>query len=331
MKKLLTLAVAVGLMISASGCAADPDEAGTLDLNLGAGACQPSGSEVESIEFSGIFGEAPVVSFDAPLEISATQRLVVIEGDGEVVKNGDDVVIDYSLYNAASGELVEESQYDEFSATVFNLNIEAPIFAGVSLTVTCSMTGSRVAGLIPAEEAFGPDGAPEFGLNAGEPVLFIFDIISIKPPPTPPLDRIEGEPKEPAEGFPAVEYADDGSPTVTIPEGQAIPTEFGVDTVITGTGAEVVPGDTVIVNYHGVNWNTGQVFDSSWLRGQPASFSTDGVIVGFGDGLIGQTVGSRVIIVIPAELGYGPMGGQPAVGIGPEDTLVFVVDILGIE
>ncbi len=329
MKNLLTLAVAAGLIISASGCAADPEEAGTLDLDVADGSCQPSGSEVESIEFSGGFGEAPEVTFEAPLEVSSTQRLVLNEGDGEVVEDGDDVVIQYSLYNAATGEDLQG--FDDFAPSAFRLDTVSPILVGVSLTIACSQTGSRVAGLLPAEEAFGPDGAPEFGVNAGEPILFVADVISIKPPPPPPLDRIEGEPREPAAGFPAVEYADDGSPTVTIPEGEEVPTEFGVDTVITGTGAEIAFGDVAIVDYHGVNWNTGQVFDSSWLRGQPESFRTDRVIRGFVDGLVGQTVGSRVIIVIPTELGYGPEGGRPAVGIGPEDTLVFVVDILGIE
>jgi peptidylprolyl isomerase len=75
-----------------------------------------------------------------------------------------------------------------------------------------------------------------------------------------------------------------------------------------------------------VSWTTGEVFDSSWQRGVPASFSTDGVIAGFRDGLVGQTVGSRVIITIPPDLGYGPYeAGSPASG-----TIVFVVDILGV-
>jgi peptidylprolyl isomerase len=121
-----------------------------------------------------------------------------------------------------------------------------------------------------------------------------------------------------------------GAPSVTIPEGDA-PTEFALDVVIEGSGALVEPGSVVVVHYHGVNWNTGEVFDSSWSRGAPASFPTGGVIPGFRDGLIGQTVGSRVIIVIPAELGYGPSGGTPDGSIGATDTIVFVVDILGVQ
>ncbi len=318
MKKLATLAIATGLIVSLSSCAADPEEAADLELNLSEGSCQPSGSEIESVEFSGGFGEVPGVTFEAPLEVSSTQRLVLSEGDGEVVKDGDNVLFSYALYNAATGDALQE--LEDFDPSVFRLDTVSPVLVGVSLTVACSKMGSRVAGLLPAEEAFGPDGAPEFGLNPGEPILFVVDVIS--------LDRIEGEPRETSDGFPAVEYAGDGSPTVTIPEGEDAPTEFAVDTVITGSGDVVSAGDRVTVNYQGVNWNTGEVFDSSWPRGQPSSFPTDGVIDGFRDGLVGQTVGSRVIIVIPAELGYGPRGGQPSAGIGPEDTIVFVVDIL---
>lgn len=324
MKKFATWAVTAGLIVSLSACT--PDEPSDLDLVAPADGCQPSGSEVESIEFSGAFGEAPVVTFDGPLEVSSTQRYVLIEGDGEVVENGDDVLIDYSLHNAASGEVLEA--YEDFDASVFNLNTNSPVLAGVSLTVACSALGSRVAGLIPAEEAFGPDGAPEAGVNAGEAILFVVDVIAINPPV---LDRLDGEPAEPAEGFPGVEYAEDGSPTVTIPEGVDVPTEFALETVIAGTGAEVGAGAVAIIQYHGVNWNTGEVFDSSWLRGQVARFPVGNLIPGFQDALIGQTVGSRVLVIIPAELGYGPMGGQPDAGIGPEDTIFFVIDILGAQ
>jgi len=106
------------------------------------------------------------------------------------VVNGDELVIDYSLYNATSGLLIEESGYDELSPTVLTLDTEAPNFVGVSLTAACSSVGSRVAGLIPPLEAFGLDGAPEFGLAAGESLLFVVDIIDVKPPAEPALERL---------------------------------------------------------------------------------------------------------------------------------------------
>jgi peptidylprolyl isomerase len=91
----------------------------------------------------------------------------------------------------------------------------------------------------------------------------------------------------------------------------------------------VVPeGANVTVHYTGVNWNTGVIFDSSWTRGEPTTFNTRQVIGGFTAALEGQTVGSQVLVVIPPDQGYGAAGSPP--DIGGTDTIVFVVDILGI-
>ena len=330
MKHSLFVALSLSSLLVITGCAADTTEESVEQALAVAEGCTPSGTEVEAVAVSGEFGASPVVTFEAPLSAVLTQRSVIIDGEGVEVQDGDILSIDYSLYNAATGDLIEESGYTDVSPTVLTLDIDAPNFVGVSLTAACSTVGSRVVGLIPPSEAFGTDGAPEFGLGAGESLLFIVDVIEIKPPPEPPLERIEGEPADPPAGFPEVTYDADGTPTVTIPEGD-VPTEFALSAVIEGEGAEVGGGDVVVVHYHGVNWNTGEVFDSSWERGAPASFPTGGVITGFRDGLVGQTVGSRVIIVIPPELGYGPSGGTPDGSIGATDTIVFVVDILGVQ
>ena len=331
MKTVVTLASLVLVAGGLAGCAADSVEPLETEAQTSAGSeCTPSGDEVESISVEGAVGDVPRVSFETPLSVSSTQRVVVFEGEGEPVENGDDLVVDYSLYNAATGAVIEESGYNELSPTVLTLNTEVPAFVGVSLTAACSTVGSRVVGLIPPVEAFGVAGAPEFGLGEGESLLFVVDILEIKPPAEPALEQLEGEAEEPPAGFPTISYAPSGEPTVTIPEGD-VPGEFAVSTVLEGPGSAVGAGDVVVVQYHGVNWNTGEVFDSSWARGEPASFPTGGVIPGFRDGLIDQTVGSRVVIVIPAELGYGPNGGTADGSIGPEDTIVFVVDILGVQ
>jgi hypothetical protein len=97
-----------------------------------------------------------------------------------------------------------------------------------------------------------------------------------------------------------------------------------IDEVV-GTGAEVAPGDTVTVQYSGVAAATGEQFDSSWSRGQAATFPLDGVIEGWGEGLVGMKEGGRRTLVIPPELGYG--NGGPA----PGDSLVFTVDLVAVE
>lgn len=114
-------------------------------------------------------------------------------------------------------------------------------------------------------------------------------------------------------------------PTVAAGEGAA-PTELKVTPLITGTGPQVQAGQTITVNYVGVTWADGAEFDSSWKNNQTASFSigTGNVIQGWDQGLVGQTVGSRVQLDIPSALAYGdsPTNGSPA------GALRFVVDII---
>jgi peptidylprolyl isomerase len=182
-------------------------------------------------------------------------------------------------------------------------------------------------GVIPPADSFGDAGSTQLGVAAGEDIVFVVDVVSIEPPATPPLPKADGADQPAPEGFPAVELDGDGRPTITIPD-TAPPTELQIAVLKQGEGAEVQPGEDVVVHYVGVNWNTKKIFDESWARGAPATFNTGGVIAGFTAALEGQKVGSQVIVVIPPDQGYGEAGSPP--DIGGTDTLVFVVDILGI-
>ncbi len=97
--------------------------------------------------------------------------------------------------------------------------------------------------------------------------------------------------------------------------------------ITVGTGAAAKAGDTLTVNYCGVGLGTKAVFDSSWTRGEPATFPLDGLIPGWQEGLPGMQVGGQRLLVIPSELGYGEQGTQ---GIPPNETLVFVVQLESI-
>ncbi|WP_099331687.1 FKBP-type peptidyl-prolyl cis-trans isomerase [Actinomyces minihominis] len=101
-----------------------------------------------------------------------------------------------------------------------------------------------------------------------------------------------------------------------------------VEVLEEGTGDIVEAGDTIVCNYLGQSWN-GSVFDNSYDRGAPLDFGigVGMVIAGWDEGLVGQRVGSRVLLSIPSELGYGPRG-VPQAGIAGGATLVFVTDIL---
>jgi peptidylprolyl isomerase len=119
-------------------------------------------------------------------------------------------------------------------------------------------------------------------------------------------------------------------PTVTIPEGAA-PEGLVVEDLEVGAGAEATPGSAVDVHYVGVSWATGRQFDASWDRRETFSFRLGGgeVIPGWDQGVAGMRVGGRRRLTIPPALAYGSRGAGGV--IGPDETLVFVVDLLGVS
>jgi peptidylprolyl isomerase len=116
-------------------------------------------------------------------------------------------------------------------------------------------------------------------------------------------------------------------PTVTINTEATPPETLQVKVLAKGTGPVVKANQNIVVQYTGLIWRTGQVFQSSWHQGGPTSLALAGTVSGWKTGLAGQTVGSRVLLVIPPADGYGSAGNSQA-GINSTDTLVFVVDIL---
>jgi len=127
--------------------------------------------------------------------------------------------------------------------------------------------------------------------------------------------------------FPAVSGDAGAEPVIATPSGTP-PTDLMTRDLIKGSGPAATPDSTVTVNYVGVSWSDGAIFDSSWKRGTPAEFSLTQVISGWAQGLTGAQVGARRQIIIPPALGYGESGQG---SIQPNETLVFVVDILGVK
>ena len=114
-------------------------------------------------------------------------------------------------------------------------------------------------------------------------------------------------------------------PEIDFPGGPA-PTALVIQDLVVGAGPEAVPGGTVEVHYVGVEYDSGEEFDSSWDRGESIEFPLRGLIQGWQDGIPGMRVGGRRQLVIPAEQAYGPAGsGHRLSG----KTLIFVIDLLG--
>ncbi len=120
-------------------------------------------------------------------------------------------------------------------------------------------------------------------------------------------------------------------PQVEVPSGQAPSYQLEVEDIAVGEGEEAVSGRNVEVHYVGVSWSTGKQFDASWDRGGTFKFALGKgqVIQGWDQGVAGMKVGGRRRITIPPDLAYGKRGAGGA--IGPDETLVFVVDLVGVR
>lgn len=268
----------------------------------------PSPSEadvaaVESIEVSGPVGKEPEVTFEAPLKVTGPTSRVVDEGTGAELTEGAQVTINYLVIAGKDGS-TSGSTWETKKPESFTLG--DPQYDLLNDRLIGQKVGTRI---VMASTA----------MDQTIQVTMV-EVSEVKEIPS----RAEGAAVEPEAGLPTVELADDGQPTVTIPKDYAAPTDLVVQPLIEGDGAEVTKDQTVTVQYAGCLLD-GTSFDSSWSRGTPTSFPLNGVIPGWTNGIAGQKVGSQVLLVVPADQGYGDQenGAIPA-----NSTLVFVVDIL---
>lgn len=290
---------------------ATPDPSGSADATT----CiidASSGSDSEGVSVEGS-GTDLSASFGDDLAFSAVERTIVDEGDGAVVGVGSLVSSVYKIYDGSTGDLLLDSTTT--SATddeLVPLLIDASQPSMWAAAADCQPLGSTVVLTVPGS-AIGAEGSNYVV------VAQTIDELTV---------TATGADEEPSGDLPPVTLAEDGTPTVTIPDGDA-PTELQMETLKTGDGPEVESGDNVVVQYLGVRWSNGEEFDSSWSRGAPSEFSTTGVVEGFQKALEGQKVGSQVVVVIPPDLGYG--AGEVNEDDLKGETLVFVVDILGTQ
>jgi peptidylprolyl isomerase len=181
-----------------------------------------------------------------------------------------------------------------------------------------------LVGVAPKDYAKKLQGAVK-SVKGTDTLLFLMTPTSVRHP----LARATGTAVDPVAGLPVVNLDATGKPTILAPSDIAAPTSLVVQPLIKGDGPVVEAGQTVRVHYTGIVYATGKQFDSSWDRGEPAEFviGQGKVIAGWDKGIVGQTVGSQILLVIPPADGYGTNGNSQA-GISGTDTLVFVVDIL---
>lgn len=289
--------------------------------------------ELEGVDVSGAEGEKPTVTVDSPpFEIDETTAQVVDEGEGdEVVKESTSVTVGFTVVSGRTGEELESS-YASGEPTTLDVS-EGVLLPGLYRGLLGQQSGSRVAVAVPPVDAFGTAGNPQLGVEGTDTLIFVLDITEITEV-TPPLEMAEGTEVDPPADVPSVVTDDEGIPTgfEATEETPEDVTELGVDVIIEGDGPAVEPGQSVTVHYLGQVYPEGTVFDQSWERGEPFVVDNVGqaqVIAGWNEGLIGQKVGSRVILTIPADKGYGEQGSPPDIPGGA--TLLFVIDVLGVS
>jgi peptidylprolyl isomerase len=278
-------------------------------------------SEISNVSVSGDPGTAPEVTFDGEVKADEITSEVLTEGDGEEVESGDSVLSHIWIGNGFTKKKAY-STYDDKAPQL--LTVDEKQLSKVFIEGFEGHTiGSRVLVAAPADEAFGDQGNPQLGIGNKDTVVIVIDLLSGV-----------------AEG-PEGNSADAPAWAPTIVEKDGVPTGFDFKktpapnkklrsaTLIEGEGATVEKGQTIVVNYLGQTYGGKKPFDESYSTGQPASFpiGTGGVIQGWDQTLVGTTVGSRVVMAIPPDLGYGEQG-NPQAGIKGTDTLYFVVDVL---
>ena len=327
LSRLTALVVSVGVLAAcASDANPDPDLTSSAD---------------DTPSVVGGFGEAPTIELPDGPAGEEFVREILVEGDGEPVPDGGLVVANYravlwpakakggggkeetTTSESEDPDAATEPLFDTFegdSPEPFPM-VEEQVLPGMIKGLVDAPVGSRVMLVLPPDEAFGAEGRSDLGIAVGDSLVFVFDILGA----FDGEDVASGTDVEPDPALPTVAEGDDG-PAITMPS-TAPPTELISQVLIQGDGDEV--GQALVVQYRGVLWKDGSEFDATWTNGAPAAFpiGTGGVIPAWDKTLVGQAIGSRVLIVVPPAEGYGEAGSPPQ--IAGDDTLVFVVDILG--
>ena len=250
----------------------------------------------------------------------------VLPGHGREARENDVVIVDYSARVWRGGKALPSTYSRDGAPKVFPVGRGAVIPA-LDRAVQRQPAGSRVLVVAPPAAAYGTTGNPKLGVAAADTVVFVVDIVKVIA-----ADSIVAGPRRDVpEDLPQA-HVSRSAGTIAVPD-TAPPKRLVSRTLIDGSGATVKAGQTVVLQYSGAVWkaNRGkdeaELFDSTWTQHGPT-----GVMIGRGDvlegwdkGLVGTKAGSRVLLVVPPDLGYGT---QSLKGIPADSTLVFVFDVL---
>ena len=334
--QLLGCVLALGVSLTMASCTSTPDDnpSGTPVINDNTPApsgdatdlpiaptpsiSQPTAStNLDGIEATGGFGEAPEVTVPAPWAIDSTRTKILVQGTGATVDTTGYVDVNYYGVNARTGELFDDS-YSKGTSVSFPLNQVVPGFAK---GLTGQKVGTRLIIAMPGADGYdGNGGNANAGIELGDTLVFVVDILKTQfsgPTGTtmtlndPSLPDISGDLE---------------APVVDIPQGAA-PTTLVVKPLIVGPDADVVvqSGDSIVVDYAEYIWSSGAMVRQTYGF-SPLTGKLSDTIPGWQQALVGQPLGSRLLLVVPPDQAYPQ--GAPKVGIPQGSTMVYVIDIL---
>ncbi len=284
-----------------------------------------SQSSASNVAVSGGFGSQPSVKIPSSKAGSSLTVKTLVHGSGPALTKTDAFIGNYAVYIwSGTSHRLAQSTFATKNPQLF----AGPLLPGLETALVGQKMGSRVLAVVPPAQGYGKNGNPQAGVKPTDTLVFVVDMLKeFSPKASASGQQVSGG----GGNLPKVSAATGSQPQITIPSGKP-PSTLVAKTLIKGTGPAIQKGDTVVVQYVGEIWQSKKVFDASWKRGQPFSFrigsTPSQVIPGWDKGLLGQTVGSRVLLVIPPADGYGKTG-QAQAGIKGTDTLVFAVDVVG--
>ena len=271
-------------------------------------------TNLDALKVDGDYGKVPKITFKAPWAIDKTQTKVLQPGQGDVVKAGGSVTVNYYGVNGRTGKKFDES-FSRGQPVTFSL---AQVVPGFSKGLTNQKQGSRVLIAMPGTDGYdGSGGSPQAGIEVGDTLIFVVDIEATT------LTGPAGAAVAPKPGLPTVKDNSKGVPEVTIPK-TAPPKSLVVQPLIKGTGPKVGANDQVTFNYAWYTWD-GKLVETSY-GGEAGSVALTKLLPGLRKGLVNQPVGSRLLLIVPPADGYPNGNAQPK--IEKNTTLVFVVDLL---
>ena len=314
MRKASALIITAGLVMTALTACATP---GTAQAS-----CETtttSGAASELVSATGDFGTAPDVNFPTPLKSATTQRSEIIAGSGDKLVAGQLISAEINIYNGTNGNVIAQGAYDDANVPLFLLN--GADITGITDGLLCARVGERVVIVVAPDDGFAGADTQPAGIAATDTLVVVVDVVKAF------LPRADGVDQTVANGLPAVVLDENGVPGVVVPGGDA-PTTLEVGVLKKGAGQKVVEDSNVVVNLIGVLWKDKKVVSSTWTDGAPTQIVPNGVLTGLATSLIGQTVGSQIVAVIPPDQGYRDTA---TASIPAGSTLIFVVDILGVN